>query len=249
MTRLILAAALSALTLAAPARATDLGAMTDAERQAFRDEVRAYLLENPEVLVDAMDVLQQRQADQQAAGDASLVQSNADSIFHDNHSWVGGNPEGDVTLVEFMDYRCTYCRKSYSEVEELVKSDGNIRFVVKEFPILGEQSELSARFAIATLQMAGDEVYKKAHDTLITFRGKVTKPNLSQLAGKLGLDAEKVLARMDSPEVDKVISQNMALAQRLQISGTPTFVLEDQMLRGYVPLDGMRQIVGEVRAD
>ncbi len=188
MIRLAPAAAL-AFALAAPAFATDLGAMTDAEKQAFRAEVKAYLLENPEVLVEAMNVLNARQAAADAQNDATLVKTNADAIFNDPASWVGGNPEGDITLVEFTDYRCGYCRKAYDEVSELVKSDGNIRFIVKEFPILGEASLTSARFAIAVRQIAGDAAYKQAHDALITLRGDPTPETLGRLATELGLDA------------------------------------------------------------
>ncbi|WP_212524579.1 DsbA family protein [Actibacterium sp. MT2.3-13A] len=249
MIRKTLAGAALALSFAAPAMATDIVTMTEAERTAFRQEVRAYLLDNPEVLMEAIAILEQRQEQAAAANDEQLVQTNAKDIFEDGHSWIGGNPEGDITLVEFSDYRCTYCRKAHPEVEELIKSDGNIRFIVKEFPILGEQSELSSRFAIATLQLAGPEAYKKAHDALITFRGNVTVQSLENLADRLDLDAKEIMARMTSPEVDTVIQENRALAQRLAISGTPTFVLESTMLRGYVPLDGMRQMVKEVRAD
>jgi protein-disulfide isomerase len=221
--------------------------MSDAERQAFRAEVRAYLLENPEVLAEAIAVLEERQAAQAAVEDKQMVATHAALIFEDANSWVGGNPQGDITVVEFMDYRCGYCRKAWSEVEELVASDGNIRFVVKEFPILGEASDLSSRFAIAALQLAGPEAYKTAHDALITLRGEATKPALERLAADLGLDARAIMARMGAPEVSAVIQANHALAQTLQISGTPTFVIGGQMLRGYVPLDGMRDIVAAER--
>ncbi|MBN2905937.1 MAG: thioredoxin domain-containing protein [Rhodobacteraceae bacterium] len=242
-------AALLALGLATPALAFDISAMSPAERDTFRAEVRAYLMDNPEVLMEAIGVLEQRQAAAQASNDETLVQVNAEDLFQDDHSWVGGNPEGDITLVEFTDYRCTYCRKAHDEVAELVKSDGNIRFIVKEFPILGEQSVISSKFAIATLQVAGDAAYAKVSDALITFRGNLTPDSLGRLATSLDLDADAILARMDAPEVAAVIEANHALAQRMQISGTPTFVLDGQMLRGYVPLDGMRQIVAQVRAD
>jgi len=233
--------------LCGPSAAFDLSAMTEAERAAFGAEVRAYLLEHPEVLVEAINTLEARQADQQANADATLVQTNAKDLFEDGTSWVGGNPDGDVTLVEFMDYRCGYCRKAFSEVEELVNSDGNIRFVLKEFPILGDESMLAARFAIAVQQVAGAEAYKSSHDALMELRGDLTPAVLEHLAGQLGLDTAAVMARMDSPEVAAVIRANHALAERLQISGTPTFVLEGQMVRGYVPLDDMRQLVSEER--
>lgn len=238
-------AILAATLLAAPALHAE--EMTPQERQAFRAEVRAYLLENPEVLQEAIAVLEDRQAAEAAARDVQMLAENRDLIFADTHSWVGGNPNGDITVVEFMDYRCGYCRKAWQEVDELVASDGNIRFVVKEFPILGEASDLSSRFAIATLQLAGPEAYKTAHDALITLRGEATKPALERLASDLGLDAPAIMARMGAPEVTAVIQANQALANTLDISGTPTFVVQGTMLRGYVPLEGMREIVAEQR--
>ncbi len=132
-----------------PAMGDTASTMTDAERKAFRDEMRAYLLDHPEVLIEAMDVLQRREEDAALARDTQFITVNSALIFANTNDWVGGNPKGDITLVEFMDYRCGYCRKAYDEVDKLIKTDGNIRFVVKEFPILGEASMLSAQFAIA----------------------------------------------------------------------------------------------------
>ncbi|QYZ71407.1 DsbA family protein [Neotabrizicola shimadae] len=241
--RRILPAALLACTVALPAAAE----MTDVERDELREEIRAYLLENPEVLVEAMNELQAREEKASASRDVEMVRTNAEAIFKDANSWVGGNPDGDITIVEFMDYRCGYCRKAYEEVDELVKSDGNIRYVVKEFPILGEQSVLSSRFAIAVRQLHGDAAYKQAYDALITLRGDATAESLTTVAGKLGLDPAPILARMDSDEVTAVIAANHELANTLEISGTPTFVIDETMVRGYVPLDGMRQIVAGAR--
>lgn len=234
---------------AGPVAAFDLGAMTDAERSAFRSEVRAYLLDNPEVLMEAIAVLEQRQAELSANNDKAVVRANAKALFEDENSWVGGNPEGDVVLVEFMDYRCTYCRRAYDEVNQLLETDGNIRFIVKEFPILGEQSTLSSQFAVAVLQLHGDEAYMAAHDALMTLRSNVTVDVLAQLAGSLDLDFAAIAERMQSKDVADVLAQNALLAQRLQITGTPTFVLGDEMLRGYVPLDQMMQFVEAVRED
>lgn len=246
--RLFAPAALS-LAAALPAAAFDVSAMTEAERGAFRGEIRDYLLENPEVLMEAIAVLEQRQQVDAMQADLQLLADNKAAIFEDAGSWVGGNPEGDITVVEFLDYRCGYCRKSYEEVEELVKSDGNIRFVVKEFPILGEQSLLSSQFAIATRLVAGDDAYKKAHDALITLRGDATPAALADLATDLGLDAAAITARMAAPEVQAIIAANHELGTRLQINGTPSFVIDQTMVRGYVPLDGMRQIVDGQRKD
>lgn len=243
------AATALALGLAMPAAALDLEALTDAERAAFREEVRDYLLENPEVLMEAIGVLEQREADAQAANDERLAQVNLDEIQNDGYSFVGGNPDGDITLVEFMDYRCGYCRRAQPEVEELVSADGNIRYVIKEFPILGPGSALSSEFAIAVKQLHGDDMYKDVHDALIALRGDATEESLTQIAEGFGLDPAPILERMESAEVAQVIRDTRALAQRLQISGTPTFVFEDEMVRGYVPLAQMEAIVADIRSE
>lgn len=242
------APALLALSLATgPAQAVDLSSMSDAERAAFRAEVRAYLMDNPEVIIEAVNLLEQRQADAQAQDDMSLVQVNADEIFNDGYSWVGGNPDGDITLVEFMDYRCGYCRRAVPEVAKLLAADGKIRVIVKEFPILGEASMISSRFAVATKQVSGDEAYKMAHDALMEFNGEPSDVALRRLSDGLGLDTDAILAHMDSEDVSAEIMRTRELAQRLQISGTPTFVLHDELLRGFLPSKQMAELVAMKR--
>jgi len=154
---------------------------------------------------------------------------------------------GDVTVVEFMDYRCGYCRRAVDEVEGLLEEDGNIRFIVKEFPILGEDSVLASRFAIATQQVAGDAAYKSVHDALMAYNGSMNDTGFTRLADSLGLDANAIVAAMDSEAVTEVIAANHALAQRLGINGTPSFVMGEQMLRGFLPQDAMQAIANDIR--
>jgi len=235
------------LLTAMPVAALDLSQMTAEEREIFREEVRAYLLENPEVIIEAVNRLEERQAQAQAQADVQLVSQHADALFNDGYSYVGGNPDGDITLVEFMDYRCGFCKRAFGEVEKLLENDGNIRFVVKEFPILGEQSVLASRFAIATKIVEGDEAYKQMHDTLMEYQGNITLPALRRLADTFGFDAREIENRMDDEDITAEIRATRELAQILQISGTPTFVLEDEMLRGFLPADQMQQLVDEKR--
>jgi len=242
-----LALALAAATAAPAQDGPDFRAMTPEQRQIFRDEVRAYLLDHPEVLVEAIQELERRQSVARSASDADLLAANRAALFDDGHSFVGGNPEGDITLIEFLDYRCSFCRRAHPEIANLLAGDGNIRWIVKEFPILGADSTLSSRFAIAVLQTAGAAAYAEVHDRLMTLRAQVTPEALARIAAEAGADADAVLARMDAPEVSAVIAANHALAQRLGINGTPTFVLEDSFLRGYVPLDTMQALVAEAR--
>lgn len=246
--RLAPLAAAALIGFAAPALALNLKAMSAEEKAAFGEAVRAYLLENPEVLTEAIEVLNQRQASAAVENDRALIKANAAAIFEDGVSYVGGNPEGDITVVEFIDYKCPYCKKAHPEVMELIAKDGNIRFIVKEFPILGEQSALASKFAIAALQVAGPEAYEKINAGFYeSFRGDITPDTLAAFARDLGLDPAPILARMDAPEIAKIIADNYALAQRLNISGTPGFVMGGQMIRGYVPLATMQATVAEER--
>jgi protein-disulfide isomerase len=241
----LLALTLAAFSLSTPSMMAQ--SLNEKERADFRAEVRAYLLENPEVIMEAMAVLQARQNEGEAAQDLALVQANRDALFNDAGSWVGGNPDGDITIVEFTDYRCGYCRKAFSEIEELIKSDGNIRFIVKEFPILGEASVISAQFALAVFNLHGPDAYKGAHDGLIALRGEPDVQTLSKLATDLGYDPAPILAAMGGPEVAAQINANYGLGEAMQINGTPTFVVGDQLLRGYLPLEDMRAVVAQER--
>lgn len=229
------------------AAALDLNAMSEEERAAFGAQVRAYLMENPQVIMEAVAALEAQQAEAQALADVDLVKEHAEAIFNDGYSFVGGNPDGDVTLVEFLDYRCGFCKRAFGEIEKLIETDGNIRFVVKEFPILGEQSVLASRFAIATKLVEGDTAYKALHDALMAFDGEITLPALRRLSDTFGHDASAIEARMNDETVTANLQATRQLAQLLQINGTPTFVLEDELLRGFLPADQMQLIVDDKR--
>lgn len=240
--------ALAAALFALPVSAQGIDDMTDAERQTFRAEIRAYLLENPEVLMEAIAVLEERQAGEAAERDLQLVARYADDLFEAGHDLVEGNPDGDITIVEFMDYRCSFCRRAAPEVNALLEQDGNIRLVVKELPILGAQSTMASRFALATRYTVDEEAYGIMHEALMTMRADVTEASLVRLADDLGYDGTEILAGMEDPRIDEVIEANYALAQAMQISGTPTFVMGRQLVRGFMPSDAMLDLIAEERA-
>jgi protein-disulfide isomerase len=197
---------------------------------------------------EAIAVLEERRAQLQAEADIALVTANAEALFEDAGSWVGGNPEGDITVVEFIDYRCGYCRRAYQEVEELVATDGNIRFIIKEFPILGPQSLTASQLAVAALQTGGPDAYKRVHDALMTWPGDIGPAAVARIVADAGLDPEAMAVAMESDAVNQVIEANHALAMRLRITGTPTFVIGDEMVRGYLPLAGMQAQIAAIRA-
>ncbi|WP_039019573.1 DsbA family protein [Halocynthiibacter namhaensis] len=229
------------------AGALDLATMTDAERADFGEAVREYLLENPQVIMDAVAILQEREQQQEAAQDVDLIAANLDALHNDGFSWQGGNPDGDITVVEFLDYRCGYCKRAHPEVKAMIEADPNIRLIVKEYPILGDESVLASRFAIAVKQLHGDEAYQNVSDAMMAMRGAVNEASLTRIASEFGHDMAAIAVQMESEDVATAIRDTRLLGQRMQISGTPSFVIGDHMLRGYLPLDGMQQIVADQR--
>lgn len=238
------------MPLAAPAQEQTrpaLSAMSEADREALRTEIRAYLLEHPEVLMEAIDVLEQRRAEGQQKADAAAVAENRDAILNDGHSWVGGNPQGDVTLVEFLDYRCGYCKKAHPELQQLIEADGNIRYIVKEFPILGPDSVTAGRMALAAAAI-DPEKFGRLNDTLMRFPGQLTETAAYQIAANAGYDVAALKAKAAEAEIEARIGDNYKLARALGIEGTPGFVLGEHVLRGYHPMTDMAAMIAQARA-
>ena len=227
--------------------AMDINNLTNADRKVLQKEIRRYILENPDIIFEAADIVRKREAALEVQEDEELIQSNFNEIFYDNYSYVGGNPNGDITIVEFVDYKCGYCRKAAELVRELIAKDDNIRFVVKEFPILGEASLVSSKFAIAVKNIGGPEKYKVAHDILLALTAEPTEIYLRRIAKELELNPEELFEAMQSDLVAQEIDQTGELAQKLQISGTPTFILGDQFLRGFVPLEILKKAIHSER--
>ena len=227
--------------------AMDINNLTNADRKVLQKEIRRYIIENPDIIFEAADIVRKREAALEVQEDEELIQSNFNEIFYDNYSYVGGNPDGDITIVEFVDYKCGYCRKAAELVRELIAKDDNIRFVVKEFPILGEASLVSSKFAIAVKNIGGPEKYKVAHDILLALTAEPTEIYLRRIAKELELNPEELFEAMQSDLVAQEIDQTGELAQKLQISGTPTFILGDQFLRGFVPLEILSKAIHSER--
>ena len=243
----LMTAALMAAALATPATAFDPANMTETERAAFGEAVRDYIMQNPEVLIESLNAMEAKRLANEAENDKLLVAANKAEIFEDGHSWIGGNPDGDLTIVEFIDYRCGYCRRVAPEVDEVVAKDGHIKLILKEFPILGQESDLASRYAIAVKQIAGGETYKTVHDKLYEMRGAVTIEALNAISQELGLDAQGIVQRMNTEEESAEIRKNRQLAEKMQIMGTPTFVIGPELLRG-IPSTGLAAAVEQIRA-
>ena len=214
-----------------PATGSDLRNLTPDERAAFEDMVREYLMENPEVMIESLRAYEQLLKSGVPGHDMELIAMYRDEIFNSPESWSGGNPDGDVTVVEFIDYRCQFCRGMFDIVERVIASDGGVRFVIKEFPILGEESLIMARVAIASRILAGDESYKEVHDLLMTGTG-LDDSVITDLANRLGTDESEFAKLVVSDEILSPIEESYFLAEQLQINGTPAFIIGTKIYRG-----------------
>lgn len=229
------------------AMAQDFEDMTTEQRESFGDAVRAYLLENPEVIMEAVAILQNRERAAAVDADRELAARYADQLGNDGYSFVGGNPDGAITVVEFIDYRCGYCRRAHDEVSAFVAANADVRFVVKELPILGDESVLASRAALAVLVNDGPDVYERMNDLLMTFDGPFNDRTLFDIATEAGADAMRMSGLMGQPLITEMISKNRTLAATLQITGTPTFVIGTEMVRGYVSPEIMDSILEDAR--
>ncbi|MEM7709654.1 MAG: DsbA family protein [Pseudomonadota bacterium] len=235
-----LPALLAAALLAAPATAEDLTA----------DEVKQLalqaILENPEIVMEAVAILQSREAAEAEEAAQASLSDNRDLLERDPNAPVFGNPDGDVTVVEFFDYNCPYCRRVGPEVDALLATDDNIRVVYREFPILGEGSTFAARAALAAREQG---LYPEMHEALMAASGRVDERAVMQVAADVGLDVDKLRVDMDAPAVQAHINTTLQLAASLGFNGTPAFVVGDATAPGLLDTDQLRDLVAAARED
>lgn len=231
----------TALTLVLPS----LSLAQDLSDDRIKALIAETLRENPELVLEALQALEARQADAQAAAAAAVLTSERTLLDRDPNAPVLGNPDGDVTVVEFFDYNCPYCKRAMSEVDALLAEDGNVRLVMREWPILSEGSAFAARAALAARKQGK---YLEMHNAMMGMRGKVEADTVLRVAGKIGLDIEKLKADMQSPEIEEHIATSMRLAEALGFNGTPSFVIGDQLIPGFVEKAQLAEVVTAVRA-
>ena len=242
MNKALISAALAASLMVLPASAAEFSEKQKAEIEKI---ARDYLLKHPEVLQEMMQALQDKQARDQAAKQTSAISDQAKTLFRSDNDFVAGNPKGDVTMVEFFDYNCGYCKKGFPEVMSLMDKDKNLRVVLKELPVIGgENSVYAAKAAIASIKQGK---YWELHQALISFQGHVTPEVVDQASTDVGLNLAQLKKDMDSPETLKVLESNLKLSDQMSISGTPAFVIGDQVIGGYVPEKDLASTVEAVR--
>jgi protein-disulfide isomerase len=212
------------------------------QRQQVENIVKDYLLAHPELMQEVMAELEKRQQAAEAEKHRAAVTENNATLFSSPHQVVLGNPRGNVTMVEFFDYNCGYCKRALSDMLDLLKTEPNLKFVLKEFPVLGEGSVEAAHVAVAArMQDVSGKKYIEFHQKLLGGRGPADKARALAVAKEVGVDMARIEKDMGSDEVKKTIDEDMKLADALGVSGTPSYVVGDEVVVGAVGIDALRE--------
>ena len=214
--------------------------------QSVSDEnIRNYLIRHPDAVAEAIQAYMEKGGITDTQSKAALALFHND-IYADGYSIAGANVNGDVTVVEFFDYRCPYCKQLYPELHEALRRDGNIRLLYKELPVLGPDSLLASQFAIAVALHQPDK-YAAFHDGLMQTRGALTEEYILQVARESGVDVAALRQDRQDVKIDQAIQANLKLADQLRVTGTPAFVIGDNMINGPIPADRFRELIATAR--
>ncbi|MBM3524258.1 MAG: DsbA family protein [Alphaproteobacteria bacterium] len=217
---------------------------TPEQAEAIRELVREYIRSNPEVIVEALQSFEEKQKAEQAAAQGSAIRRRQDDLLRDPQSPSVGPASADVTIVEFFDYRCPYCKQVVAPLAQLKRADPKLRIVYKELPILGPDSVVASRAALAAVFQGG---YDKLHAALMARRGTLDEETVLAVAKEAGLDTARLKADMGRPEVAAQIEKNRGLARDLGIRGTPVFVIGDRLVPGAIDIETMRGLIAQAR--
>ena len=236
--------ATSAAGAAEPGEAA--GGVSPDQRQAIEAIVGEYIANHPEVVVNALRAYQaQVQQEEQQQAEAAL-QDAEDELLNDPGTPVAGNPDGDVTVVEFFDYNCGYCKQVLPSIQTLLETDKDVRYVFKEFPILGSGSVMASRAALAVWNLE-PEKYLPFHVALMSARGSPGEQQILDVAEQVGVDPGTLKAEMQKPELEEKLRANIELGQRINVKGTPAFVIDGQIVPGAVSLDALKDLIRAAR--
>lgn len=216
----------------------------DLSKEQMQDLVLQTIRDNPEIVMEAIRVLQAREEQAQLDQAQAVLSANRAALDNDPNAPVLGNPDGDVTVVEFFDYNCGYCRRTFNDVHALIKADDNVRLVMREWPILGEESVYAARAALASRAQGK---YEEFHNALMGFEGRANETSVGIIAVELGIDIEQLKRDMEAPEVVAHIQTSLQLTQALNLNGTPAFIFGDQLVPGAIELEQMQALVAQSR--
>ncbi len=212
-----------------PAKLAEAAKFTPEQKQEIEQIIKSYLVANPEIFVEVQNALEAKLEKEQAEKLKVAIAENAREIYRQPDASIGGNPDGDIAVVEFFDYNCGYCKRGLLDIVKLIESDPKVRVVFKELPILSKGSEEASRIALAARKQGK---YWELHRAMLSSKGQLNEASTLQIAEKLGLDVAKLKADMASPEVKAEIEKSEALAKKMGVNGTPHFLVGDRAIAG-----------------
>ncbi|HXV24418.1 MAG TPA: DsbA family protein [Alphaproteobacteria bacterium] len=232
------------LLLAAPGSAGAQEALTPEQKQAVEGIVRDYLLSNPEIVRDALIELQRRQEERNQVARQDAIGELHDYVATLPPDFTKGDSKAETPVIEFFDYRCPYCKSVAARIDRVVEEDKGVRIVLIEFPILGEDSVFASRAAIASRAQGK---YMEFHNALMSHRGNLDQQSTLKVAKDIGIDVEKLKADMEAPEVEALIRRHHEFAEKLGVTGTPAFVIGQEMVPGAIDIDTLRAKIERAR--
>jgi protein-disulfide isomerase len=221
---------------------------SERQRGEIESIVRDYLLKHPELLQEVFGALEKKQTAAQADSQRQAVAANAEALFNSTRQAVIGNPRGRITLVEFFDYNCGYCKRALADMQTLLKSDPDLRIVLKEFPVLGPGSLEAAQVSVAVLKQGNDK-YLAFHTRLLSDRGPADKSKALAAAKATGLDMAKLEKDLAAPEIESTLEESYRLANALGLTGTPSYVVGEQVVIGAVGAEALKERIETTRAN
>lgn len=244
MFRGVALALLAIFSLVAGVNAATAASFTETQKRDIEKTVHEYLVAHPEVLVEAMAALESKQAAEEERQQNEAIAANRKAIYEDPSSFVAGNPDGDVTIVEFFDYHCGYCKRAFGPLMDAIKNDGKIRLILKEFPILGPDSVIASHAALA----AGKQgKYFEMHQALYRNKGELDDQRVMEIAKNIGLDTAKLKRDMADPEIARTIERNEKLASTFGVKGTPGFIIGGKSHPGALDAEELAAAVKDAR--
>ena len=215
----------------------------DLELNEFNSLIKKYILENPEIIIEAIEIYQKKQNFKTIHKEKKLIKNFSSEIFYDKNSYQYGDINSKTTIVEFVDYNCGYCKRNHNIIMKFLKNNNNVRYVVKELPILGEKSLLASKIAVLIYLVDGSEVYKKFFDFLMTYKNQLNFEILKSFASKAGSTIKDFDNQINIQKVNSVIVNNLSLAEKLSINGTPTFIIGNSIIRGFISSEELQEII------
>lgn len=238
MKKLLFSTFLTALAFSTPSKAEDFS------KAQIEQIIKEYIQKNPEVILDSVEDYSRQQQEASVADRQKAVDENLDWILNNKKLPVAGNPNGDVTIVEFYDYNCGYCKKAVSDITTVLEEDKDVKIIFMEMPILGRTSEIAARWAMAAEDQGR---FLEYHIGLMQNRGPISEDVLEKIAKDVGLDVVKMRKVAEAPETSRIVAEKSAKASAMGINGTPAFIIDGRLYGGYIGLDAMRRAIKEAR--